>query len=58
MRKSLTALPVIALFLAGCAATPAATDVESAAVAEPIASPVATLERNLLCRSRQVTPIT
>jgi len=44
MRKTLTALPLIALVLAGCAATPAAGDMEPAAV-EPVASPVATLAR-------------
>jgi alkaline phosphatase len=45
MRKTLTALPLIALVLAGCAATPVTIgDVDPAAV-EPIASPVATLAR-------------
>ncbi|MCA8892745.1 MAG: alkaline phosphatase [Hyphomonas sp.] len=45
MRKSLTALPLIALFIAGCAATPAVSVAEETAAAEPIASPVATLAR-------------
>jgi hypothetical protein len=45
MRKTLTALPLIALVLGGCAATPAETETAEVVVAEPIASPVATLER-------------
>ncbi|KCZ85027.1 alkaline phosphatase [Hyphomonas adhaerens MHS-3] len=45
MRKTLTALPLIALVIAGCAAAPAATETADAAVSEPIASPVATLAR-------------
>ena len=44
MYKTLTALPAIALFAAGCAASPAATDT-AAPAAEPVASPVATLAR-------------
>ena len=45
MRKTLTALPLIALVIAGCAAAPAATETADAVVSEPIASPVATLAR-------------
>jgi alkaline phosphatase len=45
MRKTLTALPAIALFLAGCTATPA-TNTADAALTEPVASPVATLARD------------
>ena len=45
MRKTLTALPLIALVLAGCAATPATTTEVDPAAVEPIASPVATLAR-------------
>ena len=43
MRKSLAALPAIALFAAGCAVTPAATDATTETT--PVASPVATLAR-------------
>ena len=45
MRTTLTALPLIALVLAGCAATPATTEIADAAVAEPVAYPIATLAR-------------
>ncbi len=45
MRKTLTALPAIALFLAGCTVTPA-TNAADAVLAEPVASPVATLARD------------
>ena len=45
MRKTLTALPLIALVLAGCAATPAETETAEVVVTEPVASPIATLDR-------------
>lgn len=45
MRKTLTALPALAVFVAACATAPAITEETVVEIDEPVASPVATLAR-------------
>ncbi len=56
MRKTLTALPLIALVLAGCTATPAAPEASETLAAEPVASPVATLAREAAVPQQAADP--
>ncbi len=56
MRKTLTALPLIALVLAGCTATPAAPEAAETLAAEPVASPVATLAREAAVPQQAADP--